>query len=503
MDLFLAVKTGDLETVRYLVEVQAVSLQQHDAWNAPPLYYASLCGHEHLVRFLLSRGAKCEEKTYDGERCLYAALNDKIWRILIDEGFKRQAARGHDQYLEFLERCFDNPASFPDIEFTVQDTRVQAHRFLLAARSPYFGKLIARRWRNHRSVALFPDRVEPECLYALLRWFYTMRLEVPADELQSCIRLCKALKLHDLEEQLTEKAFSAAAIGDEYGSVVVEPMREDAKAQLQDAMEVAVAACCQRQADSEGTSSSGDYDLVLELGSRRYRCHRAFLCARSDYFGTMLNSSFREGVVDSEGSIQHVSMDDMDPQVLVSALRWVYTDRLDADLPGELLLQVMRFADRMIMEGLKNKCAVLLHPHIEQSTALPLLAEALQMDCDRLADSCIRCLAVHLLELVQEPLFTELVRDSIATVQNRQEFDSVPLIDDVRFHIGQLHGDGELSEDEDDDMGMPALADMPSATDGCVPEGAAAPSNGQLSMSERQQKLAALDQVLADIGIEA
>ena len=28
-------------------------------------------------------------QTFDGERCLYAALNDRIRQLLLDEGFKR------------------------------------------------------------------------------------------------------------------------------------------------------------------------------------------------------------------------------------------------------------------------------------------------------------------------------------------------------------------------------------------------------------------------------
>ena len=44
------------------VEVQAEALQQHDDWDATPLYYAAYAGNKDLVKYLLSRGAKCEEK---------------------------------------------------------------------------------------------------------------------------------------------------------------------------------------------------------------------------------------------------------------------------------------------------------------------------------------------------------------------------------------------------------------------------------------------------------
>lgn len=51
---------------------------------------------------------------------------------------------------------------------------------------------------------------------------------------------------------------------------------------------------------------------------------------------------------------------------------------------GAPALQTMHLADRMLMEGLKQKCAVLLHPHVTRATALSLLEEATSLDAPRL-----------------------------------------------------------------------------------------------------------------------
>lgn len=51
--------------------------------------------------------------------------------------------------------------------------------------------------------------------------------------------------------------------------------------------------------------------------------------------------------------------------------------------------QVMQYADRALMEGLKGRCAMLLHPHVTQDSALPLLQQALAMDSDRFPP-CLR-----------------------------------------------------------------------------------------------------------------
>ena len=60
---------------------------------------------------------------------------------------------------------------------------------------------------------------------------------------------------------------------------------------------------------------------------------------RSDYFSTMLGSSFQEGSAAS-GDMLEIQVTDVEPSVLYAALRWVYTDRVDADMPAQQLLQV-------------------------------------------------------------------------------------------------------------------------------------------------------------------
>lgn len=61
---------------------------------------------------------------------------------------------------------------------------------------------------------------------------------------------------------------------------------------------------------------------------------------RSDYFSTMLGSSFQEGSAASRGDMLEIQVADVEPCVLYAALRWVYTDRVDADMPAQQLLQV-------------------------------------------------------------------------------------------------------------------------------------------------------------------
>ncbi|KAL3148881.1 Ankyrin repeat and BTB/POZ domain-containing protein 1 [Trebouxia sp. C0010 RCD-2024] len=460
LDIFQAVRRGDIETVRYLVEVQAETLQQHDDWDATPLYYAARAGNKELVKYLLSVGARCEEKTFDGERCLYAALNDDVRRLLLDEGFKRAGARGHDLFLDFLGKAFNVPEAYPDLIVSFDEETVYAHKFLLVVRAPAVGRVFGDSWKHQVTHFQAPSSSSEAVLQYLLPWFYTCRLDVPFDAVPAAVELCQRAQLSHLVAEADSTLNSEAGKIMQHlpfrgSSLVVEPPREVAKQQLQDCLQHVVNAGCSNLLQSCGDQAAADsqtdyfFDLKLVLGQTSCLCHRSFMSRRSDYFSTMLGSSFQEGLSAPRDMLE-IQVTDVEPPVLYAALHWVYTDRVDADMPAQQLLQVMQYADRALMEGLKGRCAMLLHPHVTQDSALPLLQQALAMDSDRLTETCVRCIAQHLLVLVREPLFHQLVKESAASVQNREDVDSVPIVDDIRYHVTLLHGDGELSDDEED-----------------------------------------------------
>lgn len=130
-------------------------------------------------------------QTFDGERCLYAALNARVRNVLLEKGFKRAGkflvsctftsqpvmglhfkvlahrrqitsivmasvgcaafcagARQHDLYLEFLEKLFNNANACTDIEFAFGAECIRAHCFVLAARCPLLGKDIRPAFMN-------------------------------------------------------------------------------------------------------------------------------------------------------------------------------------------------------------------------------------------------------------------------------------------------------------------------------------------------------------------
>lgn len=69
-------------------------------------------------------------------------------------------------------------------------------------------------------------------------------------------------------------------------------------------------------------------------------------------------------------------------------------------------------------------------------------------ECVSQVDTCLRCLAVHLVSLGDDERLAKLISASAETVAAREAVDTVPLVDDLRFHISQLHpvasGEGRL-----------------------------------------------------------
>ncbi len=69
--------------------------------NTQSSYYACLSGHNQMAQFLLSRGARCDPDTFDGERCFYAALTHRFEDVLTLYGASEEV---EDPYQAFTTR---------------------------------------------------------------------------------------------------------------------------------------------------------------------------------------------------------------------------------------------------------------------------------------------------------------------------------------------------------------------------------------------------------------
>ena len=374
---------------------------------------ASLCGHFEVVQLLLESGALCERDTFQGERCLYNALNDRIRNLLLQYEYSKstdplQPFASHVTSL--LAR--DHPQT-SDILVTGAGETFHLHKFILSARSPYFSKKLSvapdtTSWK-------LPPAIPPQAFGIAIKYLYLG--EIPNDVgggpgtgfseddvLEGIDKLSRQLEIRSLWDGILEsgdRRLARQRRTDEVEKgrnqmeawftdnvlshkVIIDTVKaEDVKwdrnngifadvllqaVESEDAME--------SEQPSEGIERPRIRDMPGPLNgipvgpisqvsrspsrSRRPRksalfpVHRAMLL-RSEFFLTMFSSGFREAQ-----NTEHLQIIPIDcsPDVLEVVLKFLYTEKTDC--PLDLAIDVLFAADLLLIEKLKQKAAVVI-----------------------------------------------------------------------------------------------------------------------------------------------
>ncbi|XP_072025674.1 ankyrin repeat and BTB/POZ domain-containing protein 1-like isoform X2 [Amphiura filiformis] len=444
-EVFHCCKVGDLQRVQYLVEVKEVELNIRDKFDSTPLYYACLCGHKDLVQYLLECGARCEAKTFDGERCLYGALTDEIRDILKNYKAVKVGKTRRDLYLEFLERL-QEPGCYEDIAFVVHDKTYTAHRCILHARSHYFAEMLDTKWRNKETVNIKHSQVRPQAFKAVLQYIYTGHLEVHVDCVDDCITFAKYCKMSNLEMKLIERLqailnFVPQKPGTEINVISIEPGMDDTS--LQDDLEYLADLAIPLEV--MGFVGPGELpfcgepgeapplaDVCFSVEGHHFYCHKVFFCGRSDYFKALLSDHFSENAQDQH-SIPVVTLHDITAEVFSHVVYYLYTNRVE--LSEDTSYDVLCIADLYLLPGLKKLCANVIGQTLTDSSVISVLRVSRMFDLNKLEDQCAEYMAKHLERILDKDEFTALIQEDAASVKDREEMDSIMIVDDIRYHI--------------------------------------------------------------------
>lgn len=445
-DLFLSCRSGDLPRVECLVEQKEVDLNIRDKWDSTPLYYACLCGHVDVVKFLLERGARCEANSFDGERCVYGALSDEIRNLLRSFKVVTSQTIRRDTYHEFLRRTLDH-GPYSDIKFVVKGVEFRAHRCILAVRSDFFADMLETRWKEREVVTITHRLVEPHAFGAILQFIYTARLETPVDQLEDVLRLAKYCRLDHLMEQLETRLkrvfdFASTKPGVHVKTVCIEPTLDSTE--LQEDLAVLV-----DRAIPPGFYTQLDVDLpftpeleqtspdvIFSVEKRRFFCHNVFFCERSEYFKTLVEDRFTESTLvdtDQWGPLPELTLHDISAEIFGQILSYVYTDT--AELSQDNVWEVLQFADLYLLKGLTRICALVIGQDLDTENVVSALQAARLFDIPRLETQCSEFMANSIEKMLCSEEFKDFVLRDAETVKDRQEVDSIPIIDDIRFHI--------------------------------------------------------------------
>lgn len=360
-----------------------------------------------------------------------------------------------------------------DIIVAVADQDIALHKFVLAARSPYFCTKLAA--APETATWKLPATTPPEAFAAAIRYLYLG--EAPR-ELRSgpgtgftesevftgIDKISKYLEIEGLVESLLdsgdrrrarqrrttelgkgrdqiEEWFRENVLGNR---VVIETSKVN---EVNWDRNNAIFADVLLRADE--LPDDGEDAAADELPkSTLFPCHRAMLL-RSEFFQTMFTSAFREAHIKDQ---LHIIDVDCSPEVLEIILTFLYTER--ADFPLEIAVDVLFAADMLFIEKLKTKAAVVistLGSGVSQAEAARTRGTQDEDDIDiyaiiraawltrvqRLEEFAARFLAYRLEAHIDAPEFAELIQESAARIKARQETDSIELLDDIRFYLNE------------------------------------------------------------------
>jgi hypothetical protein len=363
---------------------------------------------------LLENGALCERDTFQGERCLYNALNDRIRNLLLSYDYAKstnllQPLAAHITSL--LSR--DTPKT-TDITIEAYGEQFHLHKFLLAARSPYFAKKLAAApattsWK-------LPYTISAESLGIALRYLYFSEAELRkrmSDEeelivLNGINKISRQLEIDRLFESVTELKSDRRLVR-QRRTEDLERGRDQLEAWFKDHVlrnkmvvdtdkvdkiqwdrDNSIFADVLLRADEEDDRYDLDHEEVspgpsesstppvrnatgplngIPIGPVRspspspqraprkshiYPAHRAMLL-RSEYFLTMFSSAFREA--QETKHLQVITLD-CSPTVLEVILTFLYTERADFGL--NTAIEVLFAADQLFIEKLKQRAALII-----------------------------------------------------------------------------------------------------------------------------------------------
>ncbi|XP_059352345.1 ankyrin repeat and BTB/POZ domain-containing protein 1-like isoform X2 [Daphnia carinata] len=459
-ELFLSCRTGNLKKIKYLVEHKEVDLNVRDRWDSTPLYYACLCGHVELAEYLLDSGARCEAQTFDGERILYGALTNEIRNKLKNYKVISSSVVVRDEYEEFLRKLLDL-GDYSDFSFYLQGEKIAVHRFILAARSPYFSEAFKKRWTLKRTVKLQNKLVDLAAFKSIIQYLYSGRLNTLLDEVDECMRLAMQCRLPTLKDRLEEArkrvtSFADSKPGTKVKVLSLEPKEFQAEIQ-RDLGQLA------KQAIPSGLITNDFFiqsplelpnltDVCFVVGHQKFLCHKAAFVGRSEYFRALFRNHFKEtsrtelckGSINSrdeetleDSEVERVMLRNVTPEVFAQVVYYVYSN--SAQLTVDNVYELLNIGELYLMPGLKKLCANFLISVIDSQNVVSLIKVSRIYNLPRIEVFCIEFVAKNLEEVMDLENFHRLILEDAFEVKGRQEMDTIAVIDDLRYHVDLLH----------------------------------------------------------------
>lgn len=429
---------------------------------------------------------------------MYNALNIKIRDLLLQYDFSKSTDPLQVWSAHITSLLSREAPRTSDISLLADSHSFALHKFLLSARSPYFRRKLAgapgtETWRLPSSLPIESFRIVMQYLYLdeIPRDIVGPGSENTEEEvLKGIDRISKDLEVEKLWESMlamNDRRLTRQRYQDEVNraqeqlrsffetdilgnKMVVEQGELD---EVKWPRTNSIFADCLLAAYEPAPSTPEDAPRGPTLPSEAkstpagipapsrkavvFPAHRAMLI-RSPYFETMFSSAFKEA---QESEYLHVITVDCAPDVLRLVLSFLYTET--ANCPLDLALDVLYAADMLFLDKLKGKAVTAISTlgsatanalvdrthgqeggegaegevEVEPINIYDVIHAAWDLGVQRLEEFAARYLAYRLEDYIDEEEFAELIRLSAGRIEEREETDTIELLDDIRYYLSE------------------------------------------------------------------
>ena len=436
--------------------------------------------------------------TFQGERCLYNALNGRIRNLLLSYDYSKSTDPLQPFAAHITSLLTRDTPKTSDITVTIAGGVFHLHKFILSSRSPYFLRLL----ENTPEIMTWklPFMIPPQAFGIAIKQIYLGEIPVDvgaalgagsSDEeiLKGIDQISKQLEIKSLWDGRQDwgdrrLARQRRADESEKGRNQLEAwfrgnvLKHKIPTVVARANEVkwdrdnAIFADVLLRADEPEDESEPDPSIIENpvkgipigpplqtsrspSGSRNPRrcvlfpAHRAMLL-RSEYFRIMFSSGFREA---QSSQYLNIIPIDCSPDVLEVVLTFLYTDK--SNIPLDIAIDVLFVADLLFLDRLKMETATVLstlgngvlpkkslqqvatkrEPEDEVINIYEVVRAGWLTRVPRLEEFAARYLAYRLESYIDEPEFAELIQESASQIKGRQDTDSIELLDEYVHNL--------------------------------------------------------------------
>lgn len=363
------------------------------------------------MQLLLESGALCERDTFQGERCLYNALNDRIRNLLLSYDYSKSTDPLQPFAAHITSLLTRDQPETSDLQVATTSETFNLHKFILSARSPYFHRKLSA--APETTTWKLPSAIPPQAFAIAIKYIYLG--EIPRDIggapgtgftedeiLEGIDKISKHLEIRSLWDGILEaddRRLARQHRQDEVGrgqrqieswfrdnvlrhkTVVDTQKADDIRWDRDNGIFADVLLRADETVgDDEGDAGDkqastppvrdatgplngipvGPMSNTPRMPSRARKArtsvlfpvHRAMLL-RSEFFLTMFSSSFKEA--QNTDHLQIIPID-CSPEVLEVVLTFLYTEK--ADVPLDIAVDVLFAADLLLIDKLKQRAAV-------------------------------------------------------------------------------------------------------------------------------------------------